>query len=257
MDILDKFIAQAKENVQSGYYELPKKNFAGKKVSLKKKLIEQDFSLISEIKHASPAGDYSFDFIDAKKTAKTFELAGADAISCVVEPKIFLGKLSNIVDAKQACKLPVLFKDFVLSEKQLLAAKAFGADSVLLVVKVFERQGLDLNEFVSKAHSLGLEVLMECYDEIEAKRAVETKADFFGVNNRDLRTLKIDLNTTKKVIAVFKELDDRPVISESGVWTKKDTQFVKDCGAKGVLVGTALWKSKDQMQTIKDLKEVA
>lgn len=254
MDILDRFILQAKENVKTNYYGLPKKAFPKKKFSLKKKLLENDFSLIAEIKHASPAGEYSFDFIDAKKTAKEFQDAGADAVSCVVEPAIFLGKLSNVNDAKSSCSLPVLFKDFVLEKKQLDAARAFGADCVLLIVKVFDRLGLDLDDFISYAHSLGLEVLLECYDKKEAQKAMQTNADFFGINNRDLRTLKVDLIATKEVIKEFNASDNRPVISESGILTRKDAEFVISCGTKGVLVGTAIWKSENRNETIRQLK---
>lgn len=263
MDILDRFIEQAEKNVKEGYYELstePQKNhgtekkaFVNRKVSLKQKISENYFSLIAEIKHASPAGEYSFDFIDAKKTAKDFETAGADAVSVVVEPKIFLGKLSNVHDVKTSCSLPVLFKDFIISKKQVNASAGVGADCVLLVVKIFDRLGLDVDEFIDYAHSLGLEVLLECYDENEMEKAIDTKADFFGVNNRDLRTLKVDLNVTRKVLENFNGTDDRPVISESGIFTKADAQYVKACGAKGVLVGTALWKSRNYFDTIKDL----
>lgn len=254
MDILDKFIEQAKDNVERGYYNVGEA-VSTQRISLKKKLSSQEFSLIAEIKHASPAEEYSFDFIDGEKTARVFKESGADAISVVVEPKIFKGELTNIPAAKKA-GLPVLFKDFVLDEKQILAASKLGADSILLVVKVADRTGTDLNSMIEYAHSLGLEVLLECYDENEMKRAMKTNADILGVNNRDLQTLKVDLNHTARVMGCFQseELKGRPVISESGIKCRADVDFVKAAGIKGVLVGTAIWKSANISEKIRELK---
>lgn len=253
MDILDRFMAQAKENIKSGYYDLPEDfENKSKRVSLKEKLVRQGFSLIAEIKHASPAGEYSFDSIDVEKAASTFRASGADAISVVVEPRIFKGDLGNIPVAKRT-GLPVLFKDFVLGESQIRAAGAYGADCILLIVKVAERLGLDLDGLIAGAHSLGLEVLLECYDEGEMRKAMRTEADILGINNRDLRTLKVDLSRTAGILSSIGK-PDRPVISESGVRGREDAEFLRAAGAKGILVGTALWKTKDQAGKIRELK---
>ena len=152
--------------------------------------------------------------------------------------------------------MPVLFKDFVLTKKQLDAAKSCGAECLWLIVKVFDRLGLDLDDFIAYAHSIGLEVLLECYDQKEAQKAMQTKADVFGINNRDLRTLKVDLNTTKEAIKAFSGSEKKPVISESGILERLDAEFVIGCGAKGILVGTAIWKSKDRQGAIRKLKGV-
>ncbi|MBU0591722.1 indole-3-glycerol-phosphate synthase [Candidatus Micrarchaeota archaeon] len=254
-DILDKFIENAKQSVADGYYSTTDQ--IGKqatKISLAEKLRKQEFSLISEIKHASPAGEYSFDNIDAKKTAQLFKDAGADAISVVVEPKIFKGKLDNIPDAKCA-GLPVLFKDFVLDNQQIKAAASLGADVILLVVKVADRVGFDMNDMIKKAHSHGLEVLLECYNANEMKRALETNADILGINNRDLRTLTVDINVTKRIIDEVGKID-RPLVSESGIRTRGDAEFVKYAGAKGILVGTSIWKAKNMQTKIHELRLV-
>ncbi len=253
MDILDRFMAQAKENIKNGYYDLPEDfENKSKRAPLKEKLVRQGFSLIAEIKHASPAGEYSFDNIDVAKAASTFRDAGADAISVVVEPRIFKGSLGNIPVAKRT-GLPVLFKDFVLGESQIRAADAYGADAILLIVKVAERLGLDLDSLIAEAHSLGLEVLLECYDGKEMEKAAGTEADVLGINNRDLRTLKVDLSRTAGIMASIGK-PDRPVISESGVRGREDAEFLKATGVKGILVGTALWKTKDQAGKIRELK---
>ena len=130
MDILDKFIEKAKQSVANGYYEVERAKH--EHVSLQETLLGNRFSLISEIKHASPAGEYSFEGIDVDATARLFQDAGADAISVVVEPQIFKGSLDNIPIAKRS-GLPVLFKDFVVDGSQVEAASATGADAMLLV----------------------------------------------------------------------------------------------------------------------------
>lgn len=256
MDILDKFVEQARENIRNGYYNLSSETDSNKKrISLKQKLLTQSFTLVAEIKHASPAGEYSFDYIDVEKSAFTFKDAGADAISVVVEPKIFKGHLNNILVAKKT-GLPVLFKDFIISETQIRTAATLGADCILLIVKVAERLNLDLNKLIKTAHSYGLEVLLECYDKKEIQKAMKTKADIIGINNRDLQTLQVNLNRTKEIMESFNETNtlNRPVISESGIKSRKDAEFVKSTGVNGILVGTALWTTKDQYAKIKKLR---
>lgn len=251
MDILDKFIEEAKKSVQNGYYNI--EEFKCEKNSLKNKLESQDFTLICEIKHASPAGEYSFDDIDVEKASKDFKECGADAISVVVEPKIFKGNLRNIPIVKKV-GLPVLFKDFIFSEEQIKAAKNVGADVVLLIVKVFKRLNLDLDSFIEIAHKNGLEVLLESYDEEEMRIAMNSKADVLGINNRDLGTLKVDINRTKEILDSVGKLN-KSLISESGIKSREDVEFVKKIGAKGVLVGTAIWKAEDLRDKIKELKD--
>ena len=241
MDILDNFLQAAQETVNEGYY----------KTSLKEKLLSQYFSVIAEIKHASPSGDYSFKEIDVEKTAHLFRESGADAISCVVEPKIFKGNLTNVTLAKRA-GLPVLFKDFIICEEQIKAAKSVGADVILLIVKVANRLSLNLDSLIETAHKHGLEVLLETYDADEMKQALKTNADIIGINNRDLQTLEVDIQRTKEILKSVQT--DRPIISESGIKTVQDAAFVKSAGARGILVGTALWTSKNPAEKIRELK---
>lgn len=250
MDILDKFIESAKASIKDGYYEIEGAADV-EKVSLRQRLDAQPFSLITEIKHASPAGEYSFGHIDVEKAAADFRDCGADAISVVVEPKIFRGKLGNVTTAKKA-GLPVLFKDFVMSKGQIEAARKAGADAILLVVKVARRENLDLDYLIDAAHKNGLEVLLECYNEAEMKAALRTDADILGINNRDLQTLRVDLNRTKAILDAVEP--DRPLISESGIRTRADAEFVKNAGAKGILVGTAIWAAPDLRAKVKELR---
>ena len=252
-DILDKFIAEAKESVAGGYYGAPAQ-VSVNKISFSKALLK-NFTLIAELKRASPAGDYSLSGVDVEKTAKLFEECGAGAVSVVVAQKSFRGNVNDVTAVKKTVGLPVLFKDFILDFKQIDCAKAVGADAVLLIQSVMERCNLDVGEFVEYAHSKGLEVLLECYSQGEFDRALKTTADALGVNNRDLQTLKVDFTQTKKIMGVVDEklLAGRPRVSESGVKTREDSQYVKNLGINAVLVGTALWKTGNQAQKIREL----
>jgi len=253
-DILDNFIDSAKKSILDGYYETATR-YHGKHVSLAEKLKANKFTLICEIKHASPAGEYSFDSIDVKKTARDFAECGADAISVVVEPKIFKGHLDNVTTAKEA-GLPVLFKDFVISKEQIAAAANVGADAVLIVAKAAQRMNLDLSDLIFEAHRHGLEVLLEAYDENEMKLAAKTEADIIGINNRDLRTLKVDLNRTANILRAAGKVG-KPVISESGIRGAEDVKFLRQFGVSGVLVGTAIWKAPDLRAKVSELKSAA
>jgi indole-3-glycerol phosphate synthase len=251
MDILDRFIGNARKSVREGYYS-GRGRYEGGRVSLLKRLCQDRFALVCEIKHASPAGEYSFSSIDVEKAAADFRESGADAISVVVEPKVFKGDIGNIPLAKKA-GLPVLFKDFVICEEQIIAAKDAGADAVLLVVKVAQRLDLDLDGFIDAAHREGLEVLLESYDAEELKCAMRTDADILGINNRDLQSLEVDIGRTGRIL---KEAGgaDRPLISESGIQSGGDVRSVREAGADGALVGTAIWKAKDLKALIRELK---
>ncbi|MFH1784920.1 MAG: indole-3-glycerol-phosphate synthase [Candidatus Micrarchaeota archaeon] len=254
MNLLDKFIEHAKENISTGYYNV-RSRVVGPRCSLIQRIRSEKFIIITEIKHASPAGEYSFDEMDVEGSAMSFVNSGADAISVVVEPTIFKGNIGDVPLAKKA-GLPVLFKDFIIERKQIEAARNVGADAILLIVKVAKKLELDLDELIEIAHENELEVLLESYDEDEMRTAMKTKADILGINNRDLDTLKIDIGRTKKILDDIGNVD-RPVISESGIRNANDVAFVRSSGASGVLVGTAIWKSDNIEEKIKELKEGA
>jgi len=257
MDILDKFIESTRRNLKEGYYDIMPAETKLKHLSLVQTIKTKKFILITEIKHASPAGEYSFDEMNVEGSATTFRESGADAISVVVEPKIFKGRIGDVPLAKKA-GLPVLFKDFIIDKRQITAARNVGADAVLLIVKVTERIGLDLDDLIVFAHENKLEVLLESYDVEEMKMAVKTDADMLGINNRDLTTLKTDIRRTKEILdAVGKEKLGKPLISESGIRSAEDVAFVRNAGASGVLVGTAIWKASSIREKIAELRRGA
>jgi indole-3-glycerol phosphate synthase len=251
MDILDRFIGCARVSLAEGYYAGTGARAEGGAASLRKRF-GSGFVLICEIKHASPSGEYAYREIDVAETAAAFSACGADAISCVVEPKVFRGDIMNVGLARRA-GLPVLFKDFVFTKEQIDAAHRSGADCVLLVARVARRTGADIDSLIAHAHSLGLETLLECYDADELRDALDTDADILGINNRDLATLGVDIGRTERILREAGGAD-RPVISESGVRSGADIAYLKRAGASGALVGTAIWKAADMRAKIAELR---
>ncbi|MFQ5405797.1 MAG: hypothetical protein ACE5DI_01430, partial [Candidatus Micrarchaeia archaeon] len=204
---------------------------------------------------SSPSRGKLLKKVDAEKLAKKMKNGGATAISVLAEPAFFNGSLQNVLLAKKA-GLPVLFKDFVYSNHQVIAAKKSGADCILLIYALFKKlHGKKAFEKIKEktrfAHKLNLEVLLETHDEKEFKGALKTKADLIGINNRNLKTLKVDLSTTKKILSKHKT--NKPIVSESGIFTREDTLATSRAGANAVLVGTSVLRSKNIEQKLEEL----
>lgn len=268
MDYTQWFVDIAQSNISSGYYSRVQsgsglKSDRGiaesklKKVSLKQAISVKKFSIISEFKHCTPGKDYCIESFDVPWLSKEFRKAGSVAISVVVEPCFFKGRLDEVMLAKQS-GLPVVFKDFVISEVQLKAAASLYADAVLIVQSVLGRAGIELESLVEKAHLLGLEAFVECHSVNEVLLAISSGADVIGINNRDLSTMRVDITFTErilrsKVVLSAMEESGLPVVSESGVRAIEDIDYIKTTGANGVLIGSALWKSRDPVQKLKEL----
>ncbi len=195
-------------------------------------------ALIAEVKRASPSKGVIAPKLDAAQTALDYQEAGAAAISVLTEPDYFMGSLDDLVAARARVSVPVLRKDFVVDGYQLVEARAHGADAALLIVRLLE--GSQLRRLVGAARSLGLTALVEVRDEREVELAVAAGATLVGINNRDLATLSVDLETTARVArAVPPEI---VLVSESGVETPDDVKRLAPLGVRAVLVGTALAK---------------
>ena len=182
------------------------------------------------------------------------EKGGAIGISVLTEPKHFNGSLHSLVEARRTVKLPILMKDIILSPLQLEAASKLGANVALLIVALFDRGYCEynLNAMIATAHSKGLEVLLETHTAEEFQVAVGTPADLVGINNRDLATLKVDLNVTKKILEQ-NGAEGKIVVSESGVRTLADLRFLRDCGAHAFLVGSTVMLAGNVEEKVKEL----
>lgn len=223
------------------------RDLASSILSIKKK---HKIPVIAEVKPASPTA-YNRDVApdEAAQIARTMEDAGAAAISVLTEPEFFHGSLENLEHVRQAVDIPVLRKDFIIDERQLYEVES---DLVLLIVGIL---GVRLQEFITIARSRGLQPLVEVHDKAELKAALDTDAGIIGINNRNLRTMDVDLSTTVALAPIIKEHDpDITVISESGILTPQDALRVIQAGADAVLVGTSIMKG-DIYQNTKELVE--
>ena len=209
--------------------------------------------MITEIKAASPSLGTIRTQVNPKEIAQAMEKGGAVGISVLTEPKHFHGSLSTLIQAREATKLPILMKDIILVADQIEVAAQIGANAVLLIQALFDKgcSEMSVDKTIAFAHSKGLEVLLETHTEEEFRFAVETEADLIGINNRNLGTLKIDLNTTKEIL---KRNDKRGkvIISESGIKTPADLQFLRGCGASAFLIGSAIMLTENIEEKVKE-----
>lgn len=206
-----------------------------------------DVALIAEVKKASPSkGIICADF-DPVRIAKAYEAAGADCLSVLTDEKFFQGSLDYLRQIRAAVKLPLLRKDFIVDERQILEAIEWGADAILLIVAILD--DARLKHFHTLATEAGLTALVEVHDELELERALAAGARLIGVNNRDLRTFVLDLGTTErlaaKLFAVAGTRETSLLVAESGINSRADVTRLKACGAGAILVGESLVKQPD------------
>jgi indole-3-glycerol phosphate synthase len=211
----------------------------------------QDIALITEIKFASPSAGMIRVPEDPVPIARRYEQAGAAAISLLTDRPFFGGDLEWLPKIKQAVGLPVLRKDFILDAIQVQESRYYGADAILLIVRILSRE--QLQELLQAAREMSLAVLTEVHDRNELEQALLCGADLIGINNRNLDTFEVDLETTRELAPLVPA--DRGPISESGIHTAEDIRTLTQCGVKAFLVGTALMRSGDVEGKIKELRK--
>jgi indole-3-glycerol phosphate synthase len=223
-------------------------------VSLRRTILESKaVPVITEIKSASPSAGVIRKDVDSGEIARAMQRGGAAALSVLTEPKQFSGSLEALVQAREAVELPILMKDIILSPIQIQAAAKIGANAVLLIKALFDRGYSDrsLDEMIAGAHVLGLEVLLEAHTETEFGSAVKTGADLIGINNRNLGTLKVDLNVTKKILSK-NDPNGKLVVSESGINTAADIRFLRESGAYAFLIGSAIMSTDNIEEKVRE-----
>lgn len=177
---------------------------------------------------------------------------GALALSVLTQPHLFNGSPKYFMDVRRQLKVPMLMKDIIVDKVQIDAAKKMGADYILLIQSLFDADYLkEIDEFVEYGHKNGLRVLVEAHTKSEFENSLRTEADLVGINNRNLDTLEIDTNTTKKLLEGYKK--DRIIIAESGIDTPNDIVFLKKCGADAFLVGSSIMKSSNIEENVRSL----
>jgi indole-3-glycerol phosphate synthase len=213
--------------------------------------VPDKISLIAEIKFASPSAGIICKKTDPVTIGKIYEKAGAAAISLLTDKKFFGGDLNHLSRLKKAISLPVLRKDFIIDEVQVRESFLGGADATLLIARILShRQLKDLRDI---CHDLGMAALVEVHDRQDIEKAVACGADIVGINNRDLNTFNVSLETTIKLAPLVPE--GHIIVSESGVKNKGDLQLLKQAGIQAVLVGTSLMKSKDIGKKVMELMD--
>ncbi len=205
--------------------------------------------LIAEIKKASPSKGMIREDFDPAGIAAVYEESGASAISVLTEEEFFQGSLDYIPIVKKSTGLPVLRKDFIFDEYQVYEARAYGADAILLIAAMLSRSQAE--ELFHLAKELGLAVLFEVHHWKELDAALLIDVPVIGINNRDLRTLDINLNTT---LELLKDIpDEKTVVSESGIERREDVDFLASTRVDALLIGTAFMKAEDIGQKVKEL----
>jgi indole-3-glycerol phosphate synthase len=252
-DFLDTLAMDAVGTIESGYYK-NLKDTNQPKISLKQAILNcKTNAVITEIKASSPSIGIIRSNIDAAAIAQVMQRGGAVGISVLTEPKHFNGSLQVLSQTREAVELPILMKDIVIVADQIEAAAKLGANTVLLIVALFERGccEMSMDKMISFAHGLGLEVLLETHTEVEFKSAIETAADLIGINNRNLSTLKIDLNATKEILQKQAK-SGKTIISESGIKSPSDLQFLRGFGADAFLIGSSIMLTDDIESKVKE-----
>lgn len=220
--------------------------------SFRAALRRDDVALIAEIKRSSPSRGAIRPELDAASQARAYKAGGAAAISVLTEPDSFGGRDEDVSAAAGASGLPILRKDFHVSEVQLFEARALGASAALLIVRALPPTHLGV--LVRAAESVGLEIIAEVRDLDELQRAVEAGAGIIGVNNRNLETLEIEEGTADTVIP--RVPGDCVAVAESGYSSRSSIASVATCGADAVLIGSFLSAAADPEQSVRRLTGV-
>jgi indole-3-glycerol phosphate synthase len=213
-------------------------------------LAEQEISIIAEIKRRSPSRGDLYADLDARELASTYDSAGARAISVLTEDKFFGGSADDLIAVRMATSLPILRKDFILEEFQLWQSRQIGADAVLLIADILPPD--KLLELFSKAVQIGLEMVIEVHSETEMDSVLALRPKIIGINNRNLKTFEVDIETFKNLAEMVPQ--DTVCISESGVSSYSEMVRLRDWGADAVLIGEGIVTSGDPYRKIRELK---
>lgn len=251
-DMLEKLANNSRKAISENTYEINYKNLKSEKNIIDQIKNNKHASLITEVKFSSPSLGNIREISDPVSIAKQMIEGGALGLSVLTQPYLFNGSPEYFTKIRKQVQVPLLMKDIIVDKVQIDAAEKLGADIILLIQAIFDKNfASDIDEFISYAHKKNLLVLVESHTRKEFTDSVKTKADILGINNRNLDTLEIDLHTTQSILKDRNER--RIIISESGIESPKDIQFLNRCGADAFLVGSSIMKSKDIKGLVSEL----
>ncbi|SKC61536.1 indole-3-glycerol phosphate synthase [Burkholderia sp. CF099] len=249
-DILDRIIDVKREEVRAAQQSAPLeelrlqassrdlRDFVG---AIRAKHEAGLAAVIAEVKKASPSKGVLRDNFVPAEIARSYAKHGAACLSVLTDVQFFQGSAKYLEEARAACDLPVLRKDFIVDPYQILEARAMGADAILLIVAALELS--QMQDLEAYAHSLGLAVLVEVHDKDELVDALTLKTPLMGVNNRNLRTFETSIDTTLGLLDMMP--DDRIVVTESGIMSRGDVERMRAMDVKSFLVGEAFMRAED------------
>ncbi len=250
MGILDEIVSKKKERLRDSKSRSPLKEIKARigdvenprdfKNAIKRSTGER-IKLIAEIKKASPARGLIRKDFDHRAIARVYEEEKVNAVSVLTEEDFFQGDLSFLPQVKEVLTKPILRKDFIFDEYQIYESRAYGADAVLLIASILERT--QASEYLHLAEDIGLSVLFEIHNFDELEKAISIGCDIIGINNRNLKSLNVDISTSYVLIREIPS--DRIVISESGIKTEEDVQSLESAGFDAMLIGTVFMEAED------------
>jgi len=224
---------------------------APQKAGFIKALSKSGLSCICEVKKASPSKGLIRPDFHPVELAEEYESAGADCISCLTEEYYFQGSSQYLKNIANAVNIPVLRKDFIIDDYQIYEAKYLGASAVLLIAAILEYSRM--KSYFELAHSLGLDCLIEVHTPEEMESIQKLNPKLIGVNNRNLKTFEVNLNTTAELASMRQK--DQLFVSESGIRNNQDMKTVQNLGADAVLIGETLMRSNNITETLHQLRE--
>lgn len=251
-NVLKKLVDNSKTAINDGIYEISEQ-LPNSGIDLVESIKNNmHASLITEVKFASPSLGEIRKVSDPVDIAKAMVRGGAVGLSVLTQPYLFSGSPKYFMEVRRQVKVPMLMKDIIIDKIQIDAAKKIGADYMLLIQSLFDMGHLkEIDEFISYGHKQGLKVLVEAHTESEFANSLKTDADIVGINNRNLDTLEIDINTTKRLLENQKK--SKITLSESGISSPDDIKFLRKCGADAFLIGSSIMKSDNIEENVRGL----
>jgi indole-3-glycerol phosphate synthase len=254
--VLDEIVARTRHDLEQRKRELPMVELQSHGGALaagrfREALAGPEIAVIAEFKRRSPSAGRLREQPDLREIVRAYERGGAAALSILTEGPHFEGSLDDLRQARAACALPLLRKDFILDPYQLHEAAAVGADAVLLIVAALDRH--TLSTLHAAAAALGLDALVEVHDRAELEIALDVGTRLIGINNRDLRDFSVDVRRTSLLLAEIPA--GVAVVSESGIASAEQLRSLQEEGVKAVLVGEALMRADDPAEALRELQK--